>query len=349
MSLPEYGQTRGPINQTGVFTFSQQSLQDYVDCARRFQLRYLLHVTWPAVQAEPVLEHERHLQRGLTFHRLVHQHVLGVPEERLSRMVADDDDLARWWHNYLTYRPATLPPRQGSHEPVTNLGARGSAPQQDSPTVELPHVVYPEITLSAAFGDYRLMAKYDLLVRHPSAYVVILDWKTSQRRTRREYLAARLQTRVYRYLLVRAGRHLLTSDVDAPEADSQVPPEKVAMIYWFAEFPASPERFPYDAEQYAEDEAYLTRLIAEIESRAAEVPPPAKVTPAGIAATLLDLGEAFPMTEDARRCNYCPYRSLCDRGVGAADFTETEEELAQPETPGTDFDIDFEQIAEIAF
>ncbi len=358
MSLPDYIQTlslgrqRGLGGRSGVFTFSQQSLQDYVDCARRFQLRYLLHVAWPAVQAEPVLEHERHLQRGLTFHRLVHQHALGVPEERLSRMVVDDDDLARWWHNYLTYRPATLPPSQGQHSNVILIAAAGS----DVTPVGVPRSpdIYPEITLSAAIGDYRLMAKYDLLVRHSPTYIVILDWKTSQRRTRREYLAARLQTRVYRYLLVRAGGYLLAAEA----VGTEIHPEKkgilsaaegVEMIYWFAEFPASPERFPYDAEQYAKDEAYLTRLIAEIESRAVEMSPPAKGTPAGTAETLFDLGEAFPMTEDIRRCNYCPYRSFCGRGVGAADFTETEEELAQPETPGTDFDIDFEQIAEIAF
>jgi hypothetical protein len=320
-------------------TFSQQSLQDYVDCARRFQLRYLLHVAWPAVQAEPVLEHERHLQRGLTFHRLVHQHVLDVPEERLSRMVADDDDLARWWHNYLTYRPASLPP-EAMQSTATSRAVK-------------PPNIYSEITLSASLGDYRLVAKYDLLAYHPSHYMVILDWKTSQRRSRREYLAARLQTRVYRYMLVRAGGNLLTTGADADVAASgaEVCPERVEMIYWFAEFPASPERFPYDADQYAEDKSYLTQLIAEIESRAAEVFPPAGVTRGEAAVTLFDLGKAFPMTEDTRRCNYCPYRSFCDRGVGAADFTETEEDLTQLETPleGTDFDIDFEQIAEIAF
>ncbi len=316
-------------------TFSQQSLQDYVDCARRFQLRYLLHVAWPAVQAEPVLEHERHLQRGLTFHRLVHQHVLGVPEERLSRMVTDDDDLARWWHNYLTYRPASLLPE-------------AMQPTATSRAVKPPDI-YPEITLSASLGDYRLVAKYDLLACHSSHHMVILDWKTSQHRSRREYLAARLQTRVYRYLLVRAGGNLLTANAAADTASAEVCPERAEMIYWFAEFPASPERFPYDADRYTEDEGYLIQLIAEIESRAAEVSPPAGVTQNEAVATLFDLGEAFPMTEDARRCNYCPYRSFCDRGVGAANFTETEEELAQPETPGTDFDIDFEQIAEIAF
>ena len=41
------------------FRFSQSSLQDYVDCRRRFQLRYLQNLAWPALQSEPALENER--------------------------------------------------------------------------------------------------------------------------------------------------------------------------------------------------------------------------------------------------------------------------------------------------
>ena len=81
------------------FQFSQGSLQDYVDCPRRFQLRYLLRVAWPALEAEPALENERHLRQGAAFHRLVHQHVLGLPPERLSRTVTDEA-VRRWWRNY---------------------------------------------------------------------------------------------------------------------------------------------------------------------------------------------------------------------------------------------------------
>ena len=40
------------------FQFSQNSLQDYVDCPRRFQLRYLLRQPWPAVESEPLSEYE---------------------------------------------------------------------------------------------------------------------------------------------------------------------------------------------------------------------------------------------------------------------------------------------------
>ena len=49
------------------FQFSQASLSDYADCARRFQLCYLLEQPWPAVQAEPLLERERVLALGQRY------------------------------------------------------------------------------------------------------------------------------------------------------------------------------------------------------------------------------------------------------------------------------------------
>jgi hypothetical protein len=48
-----------------------------------------------------------------------------------------------------------------------------------------------------------------------------------------------------------------------------------------------------------------------------------------------------------RRCAYCVYRSLCDRGVKAGELGDFEEGLEEGES--FDFELDFEQIAEIAF
>jgi len=302
------------------FQFSQGILQDYVDCPRRFQLRYLLRLAWPAVEVEPALEHERHLQQGAAFHRLVHQHVLGLSTERLSSVVSDKD-LSRWWHNYLNSAPADLAESR-----------------------------YPEVALSAPVSGHRLVAKYDLVavepVLSPSAGLginsaegpgqqtdfgyaqdrlsraVILDWKTSRKRPRRKWLAERLQTRVYPYLLVRAGSHLGSH----PNEGRPFRPEQVEMVYWFANFPEDAEYFPYDAAQYDADGAHLASLIKEIKS----------------------LGDDdFLLTTQEWRCRYCSYRSLCRRGVRAGAFDEAEDE---PEW-ADDFEIplDFEQIAEIEY
>ena len=240
------------------FQFSQASLQDFVDCPRRFHLRYLLNVAWPAAEAEPIEEQERRVQLGMAFHRMVQQQLVGIPEVRIARM-AVDPDLERWWRNYCVYRPADILPA-------------GSVAR------------YPEVTLTAALADHRLVAKFDLVVVQPGIKAVIFDWKTSPVRTKLLTLKARLQTRVYRYLLVRSGAHF---NEGQPLVSAQV-----EMIYWFAEHPESPVRVPYDDVQYRADTVYLTGLIEEIQAMP---------------------DEAFAPTDDEKRCKYCPYRSYCDR------------------------------------
>ena len=270
------------------FQFSQGNLQDYVDCPRRFQLRYILQRAWPAAQAEPLAEVEHHMEMGQTFHRLVHQHVLGIPADVLMRTVADPA-LGRWWHNYLTTPPPGLP---------TALRRA-------------------EVVLSAPLGGYRLIAKYDLIAMSPGERAVIVDWKTSRRRPTRSALERRLQTRLYRYLLVEAGTPL--------NEGRPISPEQVEIIYWFADFPAQPEHFPYDTAQFMADGDYLSGLIAEIEHRDETV---------------------WPLTANERHCRFCHYRSLCERGVNAGPLDELDDEQA---APAIDFDVDLEHVAEIAF
>jgi len=264
------------------FAFSQGVLQDYVDCPRRFQLRYAQAVAWPALPAEPALEREAQLRLGTQFHRLVQQHQLGLSVDTLSALAAEPP-LDLWWQRYLDHGPAGLPAQR-----------------------------HPEIALWAPLGGYRLLAKYDLLAVEAGARALIVDWKTGQQRPQRAWLERRLQTRVYRYVLVKAG-HALNGG--APwEA------EQVEMLYWFANAPQSPERLGYDAQQFAADEAYLKGLVSAIE-QAGE--------------------DDFLQTEDERRCLFCAYRSWCDRGVEAGDFRQDELEQA--------FDLELDDLGEIAF
>lgn len=270
------------------FQFSQGSLQDYVDCPRRFQLRYVRRLAWPAVEVEPALENEIYLQQGAAFHRLVHQHVLGIPLARLSSTVTNAT-LTGWWRNYL-----------------------------ESGLADLPLSRYPEVVLSAPVSGHRLVAKYDLVAMDAGQRAVVVDWKTYRKRPRREWLAKRLQTRVYPYVLVRAG-----SDLNASQP---VEPGQVKMIYWFANFPEDPERLAYDVAQYEADGAYLAALIEEIKG----------------------LGdEDFALTDRQQRCHTCRYRSLCQRGVRAEPLDEAGDELGLDEA--FDIALDFEQIAEIEY
>lgn len=278
------------------FTFTQASLQDYVECRRRFELRWLLALAWPAVDAEPVAAHESHVRDGEAFHRLIHQHQLGLAPELLAGVAAAGGEGARgqltdWWTNYLAAGPADLPAQR-----------------------------YPEITLSAPLEGYRLLAKYDLVAIEPGGRAEIIDWKTNSRRPPRAVLSARLQTRVYRYVLAEAGAGL--------NGGSPIPPGHIAMRYWFANFADQPERLPYDTTQHAADRKYLSGLAAEI-AQAGQ--------------------DDFPLTGDARRCRFCPYRSLCGRGTSAGHMGEEDAEIEAEAEGGWAENFDFEQVAEVAF
>lgn len=278
------------------FPLSQSSLQDFLDCPRRFQLRHLLRIAWPAVRSEPVLELERYQQLGEQIHRMIQQHLLGVPVERLSPM-AQDAELARWWDNYLRFSQE----KQGLQR-ITGANAR----------------FYPEVSLSAPLAGCRLIAKMDLVVTSPEGRMLVIDWKTSRKRPRRAWLEKRAQTRLYPYLLVRAGAFL--------NHDTEIDPEQVEMLYWFTAFPDQPERFPYNPTAFQADQDFLEETIAAIKA----------------------LDEAgFSMTSDTQHCAFCVYRSLCERGLKAGYFTEAG---ASPEDE-QDFDLpeEFEQIAEIEF
>jgi len=267
-------------------TLSQSSLQDYVECAQRFKLRYLDRLSYPAAETEPTLENEKHQQEGEYFHRLVQQHLIGIPAEQIAKF-ANTPNLQRWWENF-----------QNSTD-LTSLRDLSS--------------LYPEATLSAPLGKYRLLAKYDLIAVQ-DGNAVIYDWKTYRKRPRNEWLSARMQTRVYRALLVQAGAHLNNG--------KPFEPEQIEMIYWFADFPEEPARFTYTSAQFQRDWDTLLKLSDEVAS-----------------------ASSYPLTEDRQKCLFCTYRSYCERGIRAGDMEQAEAEREAEEL----FDVNFEQIGEIAF
>ena len=189
-------------------------------------MRYIERLAWPAVETEPVVENERRQLEGQIFHRLVQQHLLGIPADRLERL-AYPPDLDRWWKNYMSFE----------------FGLRD-------------YTKHTELSLSAPLGQHRLLAKYDLVAIDPGKKAIIFDWKTYLKRPRDEWMAARWQTRVYRAMLVRAAAHL--------NAGKPFDPGQVEMIYWYADFPSEPARFHYTAAQYKRDWSALEKLTSEI-------------------------------------------------------------------------------------
>jgi len=94
-------------------------------------------------------------------------------------------------------------------------------------------------------------------------------------------------------------------------------------VYWYADFPGKPARFPYTAAQYQREWDGLCGMIQEIANH-----------------------RFFAPSEEGKKCAYCSYRSYCNRGERAGLMDEAEAEM---DAAAAEFNIDFEQIAEIEF
>jgi hypothetical protein len=218
---------------------------------------------------------------------MVHQSILGVPGEHITAQT-NDPELLNWWDEF----------------------SRSTVLQN------LPPNRRPEFTLSAPFGSYRLAAKYDLISIEPGSRAVIVDWKTSTKPVSQAYLANRLQTRIYPFLLAESG-HFLNNG-------KPIIPEQIEMIYWFTSSPGQPVHFRYSSKQVQADRAFLTAMVSEIAAR-----PPG----------------SYQLTGNEKKCTYCVYRSLCSRGTRAGNWEGSGEDLEIDEP----LEIAFDRIGEIEY
>ena len=168
------------------FTFSQSSLQDYHDCEKRFYLRYIERLAWPSIDVEPVQENEQRQIEGRKFHQLVHQHLLGIPIDKLNKQ-ASTYPLSEWWQNYLS---------------------------SDLHLDE--NILFPEIPLITNLGNHKITAKYDLIAIHNDK-VRIFDWKTYRKRPSESTMRLRYQTRVYSSLLIKTAPTLIKNQIFSPD------------------------------------------------------------------------------------------------------------------------------------
>ena len=207
------------------FTFTQSSLQTFVNCKYQFYLRYIEHFLWPAPATNDMLAFERDRSAGARFHQLVHQLLLGIPAESLVRSAENDPDarVCRWFE---LFRKSVYPRLSGE--------------------------LHPEYSLTVSLGGFSLSAKYDLL-QVDAEHLTIYDWKTSKKKPARAWLEAQLQSKVFP--LVLAEEYKLLERAPAPA---------VRMLYWEVSEPDEPFVLTCGADRLAEDREFVLSLMANI-------------------------------------------------------------------------------------
>ncbi len=269
-----------PIDER--FVFSANNLQDYLDCPRRFELKYLLRQSWPAEESEPVLEFERRVQLGSQFHQLVARYLHGVPREALLASIPDPD-LESWFRHFLAY--------------YDNLKFER---------------IFPEFTLRQSLGGRPLVAVFDLLGLTAAGELCILDWKTSGKIPRKEALAERVQTILYPFIALEAAPSFL------PGITLQAGQERMTYVY-VHQASDNQHAFDYSTKTHAYNQRFLESLLVEITAKSPGT---------------------FECTSEKRRCKFCVYRSLCERGVAAGNLAEMDSaEDLQSMLANLDFDV----------
>ena len=208
------------------FRFSQSSLSAFDACRRRFWLRYLRRLEWPA--ALTITDQwEEAIRRGKTFHQWAQQEALGLDlEETVDH--CGDELLQRWWRNYREQPPAGVP--------------RGTP--------------LAEVQLTAPLGDCWLLARFDRVVIGEDGQAVIFDWKTGLKRPEQRIHAASWQTLVYRYVLAEAGQVL--------NGGVPIAPERISLVYWHAQYPEELQPIGYSREEHQKARETLTEGISRI-------------------------------------------------------------------------------------
>lgn len=270
------------------FQFSQNNLQDYVDCQRRFQLKYFQKLEWPAPRVEPIIEAEQQMLLGQRFHELIQQYFIGIPTINLEEYI-DDSILLLWWKNFLHRFEGAFPGR-----------------------------LFPEHIITCKIDGVNFIAKYDLIQIKPDSTVIIYDWKTSRIPPKMEITIKRLQSRVYPLLFMKGAASFFK--------DGNFSNDNLQMMYWYPNFPELSATIPYNNTKFEKDLIFIRDLINEIRVK--------------------DPND-FLLTDEVKRCNYCNYRSLCNRGIAAGKLNEMENDEQTEDTDLSEFT--FENLQEIPY
>lgn len=204
------------------FSFSQSNLQTFSYCRRRFYLRYIKKLIWPA-QLVGDQQYTRDRDAGVRFHRLVHQHFLGFDPALLKKISEADSDhrVAEWFETFLT-----------------------------SPISRLEGKLMPEALYTTNVAGHPLSAKVDLL-QIDAGKVTIYDWKTSRKLPTVAILQKQAQSKVYPLVVSRVFLKYLAA----------LTPPLLSMTYWEANFPDQTIEIKSSRPDWEKYETEITALI----------------------------------------------------------------------------------------
>ena len=270
------------------FIFSANNLQDYLDCPRRFELRYILKQNWPAITSQPILEMENRIQMGNRFHQLAHQYLSSISKVLLKDSI-DDPELGLWFNNFQEYIQKYLDPP-----------------------------FFSEFTVIMPFGGFRLIAVFDFITFLDTNKILIADWKTTSRLPKKEVYLQSVQSHLYPFLA-------FETRINYFPQSSILQYQDLSMEYWFPGFPEKTITREHSAANHSSSRELLSSLISEISQKEPGY---------------------FEKTSNDKRCAFCQYRSLCERGIQAGISDDSENDI---ESDLISDDLDFDQIEEIAF
>ena len=81
---------------------SQSNLQDFKECPRRFQLKVIDNISWPAAYLEPLSKLELATELGNKFHQLCQQYFSGIDSDYLTRTITNPK-LREMWENFVPF------------------------------------------------------------------------------------------------------------------------------------------------------------------------------------------------------------------------------------------------------
>ena len=207
--------------------FSQSNLQDFKECPRRFQLKVINQLSWPAAYLEPLSHLEHATELGNKFHQICHQYFSGIDPISLEKSISNPD-LRIMWESFFDFAKNIQPDDR-----------------------------FSELILTTPFLGHQLIAKYDLVLRTAEGKTIIYDWKTAKRKPSRSVLSQRYQTFLYPYIFAKAGLSLF--DIE------ELSPDEINMNYWYPLSSEPEENFPYSDHLYSENTKELTETILNID------------------------------------------------------------------------------------